>query len=248
MAKKRPKKPRRSPDSKPDPRLVASTLVKPFKGSWPDAKLHPAGSWVVLLERLRLADKRVLEFSAPQVVSLYLSAAAEYARKGEKKRLTVLGHTRPRDEFSVVTNDSLLLDCLEDYTIAVLLSFASIEAIANSTIESLQETDAVVVIRAGGEVEIAKGEMNRRLSLSEKLDKVCPMQTGEPSIKGSKPWEAYVRLKRLRDCLVHPEGKGVSQNPDKPSALGHLILGSASRCAEDAELVISSVRPDYPLK
>jgi hypothetical protein len=144
-----------------------------------------------------------------------------------------------------VDDPATFLDALGELASAVLLSLAAIEAAANAAIERLPEGTEIVLERQGREVRLGRDEMVRRLSLSEKLDRVFPLLTGEPSIKGTAPWGLFVALRRLRDDLVHVKEGGYSDDPDQPSPFGRLFRGDANRCVEDAARIIMAVWPTW---
>lgn len=77
----------------------------------------------------------------------------------------------------------------------MILCAAAIEAFANDVIRRLPD-DAMVElkVRVGGKtipVMRDKGAMDR-LRISEKLSRVVPLQTGQPSITAPKPGKTFV--------------------------------------------------------
>lgn len=112
-------------------------------------------------------------------------------------------------------------------------------------IESLGNTVTITHSNLRGiESDIGKTEIVRRLSTSDKLHKVIPMVTGEPSVKGTIYWDPFVRLRRLRDALVHVKEGNYSPDPDDPSTCGVLLRGDADNCVLDACALITKLDPN----
>lgn len=90
-----------------------------------------------------------------------------------------------------------------------------------------------------------KSDMVRRLNLEEKLTRAVPLLPDGANIKGTRPWERYLHLKRLRDELVHVKERGYSPDPDEPTAYDRLLLGHGDDCVEDAVSVAAGARPTF---
>jgi hypothetical protein len=93
-----------------------------------------------------------------------------------------------------VTREKTALDAIGDLAVAVLLSAAALEAVANECIAQLEDTVTIQLERRGEIQIIAKADMERRLSLKEKFHLIVPMLSGLPSIKGTKAWKALKRV------------------------------------------------------
>lgn len=76
-------------------------------------------------------------------------------------------------------------------------------------------------------------------STPDKLHHVIPEITGEPSIKGTAYWERFVRVRRMRDALVHVKEGNYSADPDNPSTYGMLLRGDADDCVLDVCALIT---------
>ena len=92
-------------------------------------------------------------------------------------------------------------DYLELIMASVIFSYTALEAFANEEIPDdftyeMKRTSGVLVPRDKEWVE-------RNLSLDEKLATVLPQVTGKPTPKGSKVWQGYVGLRKLRHRIVH---------------------------------------------
>jgi hypothetical protein len=203
---------------------------------------------VVVVEPIRLASGDALWFQSPHVVPFYLLTAKRLRDEGEPRRIAALTNTvtlpdqtlRPREP-------AASFDALEGLALAVILSACAIEAYANDAIRRLPE-DAMVEIpmRIGGEtlaVMRNKAAMDR-LAIGDKLTRVVPQLTGNKSIKGTQAWQAFRRVNRLRNALVHARSEA-QNDPQMPGPFGKLMLGEASHAPEDAASVIEALEPNW---
>jgi hypothetical protein len=203
---------------------------------------------MVVIEPIRLESGEQLLFQSPFVVPFYLLTAKRLRDQAEPKRNAALTKTvttpdgtlrplRPADSF----------DALEGLALAVILSACAIEAYANDVIRRLPD-DAMVEVptRMGGETVTVmrdKAAMDW-LSIGEKLTRVMPLLTRRESIKGTEAWQAFRRVNKLRNSLVHVESVA-RNNPDDPGPFGKLMLGEGSQAPEDAASVIEALEPGW---
>jgi hypothetical protein len=206
------------------------------------------GTFMVVVEPIRLDAGAVLMFQSPHVVPFYLLTAKELRDRAEPKRIAALTKTvttpdgslrprRPADSFGA----------LEGLALAVILSACAIETYANDAIRRLPD-DAMVEVptRLGGETVPVMRDKTRMdwLSIGEKLTRAVPLLTGRESIKGTVAWQAFRRVNKLRNALVHVES--VPRNdPDDPGLFGKLMLGEGSKSPEDAASVIEALEPGW---
>ncbi len=94
-----------------------------------------------------------------------------------------------------------LFDALEKISGHVIFSFTAMEAFINEAIPGnyIYQT----VDKGNNQIELDYKDIERKLSTTEKLDKVLPDALKVNSPKGTKVWQNYVELKRLRDRLIH---------------------------------------------
>lgn len=197
-----------------------------------------------------MPDGRTLYYHPPQPVTFNLIEAKRHRDPGVRKRRQIMGNllaseTDAGDPRYSPQNSHAVLDCLSDLVGAVLHAFTAIESLANHSIEQLPQNAVVDVERHGETVSIPRDEMVRRLNISEKLHLAVPLLPDGRSAKGTKAWERFVHLKRLRDDLVHVKDRGYSNDPDDPSAYGRLMLGAADECVEEAAALVEVTRPVF---
>ncbi len=226
----------------PDQRATFAQVTETAEG------VAEAGTFLIVVEPIRLRSGKVLAFQSPHVVPFYLLTAKRLRDESEPRRIDALGKTTATPDGSLrPLEPAASFDALEGLSLAVILAACAIEAYANDVIRRLPD-DAVVEVptRLGGEtVAVMRDKAGMdRLAIGEKLTRVVPLLTGNPSIKGTKAWQAFRRVNRLRNDLVHV--KPVAQNDaDKPGPFGVLMLGEGSRAPEDAASVIEALEPGW---
>jgi hypothetical protein len=233
-------------ESRPDPRQNHTFLTEDIQAGGPLGFPHQAGALVGSVMPVAMPDGRLIWFPAPSFTALYLVEAKGHLDRGKRLRTRALAQLRTaHDGKLLVTDKQAVLDCFAEMTRAVLMSYAAIEAVVNEMIES--QDDAFTIMHAnvhGEEQELGKAEVVRRLSTAEKLHRVIPEITGEPSIKGTVYWERFVRVRRMRDALVHVKEGNYSADPDNPSTYGMLLRGDADECVLDVCALITKLDPD----
>lgn len=248
VAKKKPKKEAkarrgRSRGGRIDARLVAVQVAGAVEGK---LDIKP-GDWILAVSPVRLPDGSVVAYHPPQPVAFNLLEAKRHRDGGVKQRRAILGNLeapdangqrRPQDSAAVI-------DCLSNLVGAVLRAFTAIESLANHSIDQLDDNATVNVERQGQPVTIGKADMVRRLNITEKLELAVPQLADGNATKGTKAWERFVHLKRLRDDLVHVKDRGYSNDPDQPSAYGQLLAGAGDACVEEAAGLVAAARPTF---
>lgn len=85
---------------------------------------------------------------------------------------------------------------------SIVLAFTAIEAFANETIPSDyiygRHHRSEIILQAVGKTEI-----ERRITIDEKLCEVLPDVLKCKSPKGSSCWQAYKKLRETRDRIIH---------------------------------------------
>ncbi len=211
----------------------------------------PRGTWAILVSPVMLGDGRRLMWHPPQPVAFSLAQAKAHCDRAVPKRRRIMGNlvAREHGDGYVPQNARAVLDVVADLWSAVLHSFTAIEAIANDSIDRLPDDATVTIGKKGDTREIAQPDMVRRLSLDEKLRQAVPMLRLDGlvgrNIVGTRPWERYVHLKKLRDDLVHVKARGYSPDEDTATAYDRLLLGDADTCATDAFEIVQALRPGF---
>src|SRR5207249_1356600 len=113
--------------------------------------LPQSNAWSTLVQTVRLEDGRVLWFKSQDTQAFYLVEARQHLVEAERLRVRVFKMIRERREGDYEpTGARDVLDCIAGLTKAVLLSFASIEALANVSIDDLPDDAALTLERREG--------------------------------------------------------------------------------------------------
>lgn len=201
-----------------------------------------------MIEPIRLPNGDELWFQTPHIEPFYLIEAKKLRDEAEPKRLTSITNTVATPDGSLrPIDEAQAFDALRGLALAAILSAAAIEAYANDAIRRLPD-DAMVEVptRLTGETIIEMRDKARMdwLPIADKLTRVVPLLTGRDSIKGTRAWQDFRRVNRLRNDLMHIKSE-IRNDPDKPSPFGRLMLGEASTAPEDAAGVIEALEPGW---
>ncbi len=203
---------------------------------------------IVVIEPITLPSGEALWFQSPHIQPFYLLEAKKLRDEAERKRIKTVTKTVSTPDGSLRPADAAAaFDALRGLALAAILSAAAIEAYANDAIRRLPD-DAMVEVptRIAGEtiVEMRGKARMDWLPIGDKLARVVPLLTGRASIKGTKAWQDFRRINKLRNALVHIKPE-VLNDPTKPGPFGRLMLGEASTAPEDAAAVIEALEPGW---
>ena len=188
-----------------DWRLRAITTLTEEHHS-PSGTTYPVGSLVELVGFVFLPNGRGLTIPFPDPTAIFLSLAEKELRKATEYQDTALpsGVNYGNDEENTLKPgiESGFFDCLQSIVAAVVFSYTAIEVFANSMIP-----DDYVFSNPRRDKKCtesySKDQIERHISLDTKLDKLLPDICNVASPKGTKLWVQYVKIKDLRDRLIH---------------------------------------------
>lgn len=158
------------------------------------------GTRLSLLSVVQLTKKKELSLPIGNATALLLNASARAFKSARELREAsdIDQSAKPSVRFR---SDSDAYDFIERMIEAIVLAFTSIEAFVN---ESIPEDFTYPLTRKDGVAEVlTKADIERRVSLDEKLAVVLPGVWACSSPKGSRCWEGYRQLNRARDRLIH---------------------------------------------
>ena len=170
---------------------------------------HPPGTVVELAGFLVSGDET---FAVPvaDAAGMFLSLATAASHRG--RRITTLLKDLPPakaiqknaipERRVDASREAEYFDALQDLVASVVFTYSSLEALANQLLPPdyryrRERNDGRYV------EEYDRGQVERFLSLDEKLAVVLPQVRAVASPKGTKVWQRFVRLERLRNRLVH---------------------------------------------
>lgn len=182
-----------------------STLAKDFCSS--TGQTHPIGTVVELAGFVHLPDGSGLSIPVPDPTAIYLSLAKAAFDKATEHQNQLFPNAVLPGESGVQPRlhpelDGSLFDCFQSLIAGVVFSYTALEAFANSVIPdgysfSVERGDKKCV------ETYSRDQIERHISLDVKLDKILPEICSVPTLKGTQKWEQYVKLKKVRDRLIH---------------------------------------------
>ncbi len=202
-----------------DPRLVQITWTAEEYRTTSGAILEP-GQPVVKRRAVSYGEWNI-GIPEPHPVAMYLSIAKQLGTRGHNfmdKHLAASCVPLSSGGLHLVDDaESLFFDALQDLAACVILSFTALEAFANAeTPDRFRFTEQT----KKGRKTYSKSEIERRLSLDTKLNKVLPQALEVRSPAGIAIWQPYRRLVTLRNDLVHLKSKDW-----KPESLAQPVPG-----------------------
>lgn len=223
-----------------DWRLQAiTTIAKEFKGV--NGIIHPVGTQVSLVSSIKFKDKN-LSFRAPNVTALFLDFANTLSNE-VKKDLEETNFNNSNSRLMPGTihpkNEEEFFQTIEMIMGTIVFSYSALESFANEKIpkEYIYETK-----RSDNKCfeKYDKEQIERNVSLDLKLAEILPLITGVKSPKGGHLWNKYIKLKNLRDRIIHKKSYDkVSANADEESFWKSIITDQNSNFVSDVKDIIS---------
>jgi len=167
----------------------------------------------------KLGKRGQVDFGLPSSPALFLSAA--------RRAFLQIRDIDPMLMFymwkngSLPINHSKLFDYFEVFATHVVFSFTALEAFANEAIPTdfeyrSEKKDKPIVMK--------KADIERSISLDEKLHSVLPKALGIATPKGKRLWQQYKLLKDMRDRIIHLKtADRTPSGPEKESVWGMML-------------------------
>jgi hypothetical protein len=182
----------------------AMRLAKDIPAAYPGGPSHKAGTPVYLMSSVGHKKFTSIGFATPSATAIALKIAFTSSREAIKlhSKLTLRDVVTPNGIGKSIDNLPLLYDFFEYCMSAVIFSFQAIETFSNWEI-GRHIKDPLKIIINKKELELSAYDLQRKLSLGDKIDKVLPSIFKLPSPKGTKVWKDFRELKIVRDSTVH---------------------------------------------
>ena len=167
--------------------------------------------------------KEILNFSLPSSPALFLNLALSSQKQIKKINLEDCFDRHPAPQGIYPDDHKLLFDFFEFMMSQIIFAYSAIQAFANVSIpREFIYRDKRSYKKCVEEYD--KEQLERNVSLDVKLDKVLPEIFNVNTPSGTKVWENYQHLKKLRDRLVHLKSNDMTASgPEIKTIWGDLI-------------------------
>lgn len=192
-----------------------SQLSKDWVSPW-TGETHKKGEQVTVVSVIKLNPKKKITIAVPNATALFLNASARSWKESRaiRTRNGIDGVVKRDKEFS---SQSEAFDYLESVIESVIMAFSGLEAFVNEMIpddyryETYQRSEIILEI-------MDKAQIERYLSINEKLESVLPDALKTNSPRGKHFWGDFVKLRKIRDRIIHAKTDDrKSSGPDKPN-------------------------------
>jgi hypothetical protein len=175
----------------------------------------------------------------PSAPALFLTLAQDAHERRAAIAFDDIFVEHPAPQGTYPEDHGLLFDFFQELAAEVIFSFSAIEAFANENIPD----DFVYPTqdRSKNAISLVKPDIERHVMLDEKLKRVLPQARGIPSPAGTKPWQEFKELKKVRDRLIHLKSLDrKSSGPEHQTIWGLMLIDRKKNFAEIAINVIGS--------
>ena len=191
-----------------------------------DSRFHaigPMGTGLAMIATSERWGKKVIGFGLPSAPALYLGAARNAHLERNRIDLNEVFVTHPHPQGTWPHDHGPLFNYFEAFAREVIFSFTALEAFANESVPA----DFVYEFKSNKRsalIKLNKAEIERRVTLDEKLKKVLPEAHGLRGPNGTKAWQDYRTLKETRDRLIHLKSiDRKSSGPEHQTVWGGMI-------------------------
>ena len=165
----------------------------------------------------------ILNFGLPSSPGLFLNLALNCKKQVDQINLENCFDKHPAPQGTWPEDHKKLFDFFELMVSQIIFSYSAIEAFANIKIPS----DFIYRTKRSDKKfieEYDKEQAERYVSLDGKLDKILPQVFNVKTPCGTKLWENYQHIKKLRDRLIHLKSSDTtSSGPEVKTIWGDLM-------------------------
>ncbi len=199
-----------------DGRFFAIDVLPPGQKVEGDKELGAGLISIAGVERVGPA-KLPVSFGLPSAPALFLNLAHKAFLSYRGLNVYSLFDRHPSGLWP--DNHGRLFNYFEAFSAHVIFTFMALESFANEMLPDGVEYDVVDTKR--GEVRYTGEDVERKMSLGDKLALVLPAVLQVPSPKGLHKWGHFKKLKKTRDRLVHL--KRLDRRRKTPTIWGHML-------------------------
>lgn len=188
----------------------------------PSGQIAKKGSQITKHSVAQLTRKKQVVFALPNATALFLNASRRSWEEAKSiRQRSKIDHSIKSEVTFATRSESF--NYLERVMESVVMAHTALEAFVNEKIpdDFLYHTHrkSPVILET-----MNKKEIERYLSLDEKLSDVLPECLGIASPKGTRCWEGFVKLKRVRNRIIHMKKEDRrSSGPEIPT-LWHALF------------------------
>lgn len=208
------------------------------KEDWRFHAIDAVGTGLGSIATTELIGGKIISFSLPSAPALFLSLA----RRAHERRVAIpvdaafIKHPPPQGTWPEDHRE--VFDFFEVFVAETIFSFTAVEAFAN---ESIPTTFSYKRMWKGEEEVLQGHDIERAVSLDDKLKYVIPKAHNVASPTGSAAWNKYIELKRVRDRLIHLKSiDRKSSGPEHQTIWGLLMTKRAHNYADTAVDIIAA--------
>lgn len=164
----------------------------------------------------QLNKKKHLSITLPNATALFLNSSKRSWESAKEIRVNSNIDKSVKKEVSFNTTAESF-DYIERIMESIIMAFTALEVFVNENIPDdfkyHKNKKSKIIIEI-----MEKKEIERWLSLDEKLSSVLPKAKDIDTPKGKKCWHGYVELKEIRDRIIHMKKEDIrSSGPDIPT-------------------------------
>jgi hypothetical protein len=179
-------------------------------------QLYDVGTVVKAAGPIRMAKGgTTLNLGAPSVTAMFLDMSAILDEQEKHLHAEVIGMcSRP----VTPSDENRVLNGIEKRMASVVFAFTALESFANEIIEEAYGVRGFryePVQKDGLSASYDLEHVEYRLQLDEKLGVIVPEALSIKSPKGRTEWNQFVRLKDLRNRIIHYKGRDRGPSQDK---------------------------------
>lgn len=161
---------------------------------------------VVSVVKLR-KNKKTLTIPVPELSAVYINSSYDAWCKYKQIRKESDIDKSIKGDVSF-KSDYQAFNAIEHLSVSVIMAYSAIEAFCNDSIplnhEYWHNKKSEIIVEMSN-----KEDLERRFSTGEKLITILPEIFEVESPKGKKAWQSYIKLKKVRDSLVHAKSAEV---------------------------------------
>jgi hypothetical protein len=183
-------------------------------------------------------EKTILSFGLPSTSSLFLNLSLQAKQEIDALDIEKCFDKHNEGQGTYPEDHKLLFDFFELMISQTIFSFSAIEAFANISIPK----DYIYRVKRSDKKfieEYDKDQTERYVSLDNKLDKILPNVFNVKTPSGTKIWDNFQNIKKLRDRLIHLKSSDTTASgPDIKTIWGDLIRNKKVDFTKQAHQII----------